>query len=1061
MVEPAEQEAYIKDLENTLLVVGETWYFIAEHWKKRWEMYCNRMKSTSEQTRALGMSATPGPVDNAPLLVNGQLKRNLTPDEYWLVPEKAWACFTKWYGEPEHVIARQVIEEGERNTKKSVEFYPSTFRIHAIYAARNRPITNVERAPTITLSRTTTLDQLKDCIINALDLSPDAHVQLWQLSAAADDPRQPHLPVSALRNEEKIDFSHPERTLYDMSVICDHIAVEVRDAMTNAYPSDEVDLRQSSDSSPTSSGSSACATGLNALTTSSGSPPYSSSSTFTSNETSIGFGALKSAPSKPKGVCGLNNLGNTCFMNSALQCMSNTPQLSQYFLAGTYKDELNRDNPLGMKGEVAEAYGNLIEKLWSGTTGSTAPRDFKYTISRFNPTFTGYMQHDSQELLAFLLDGLHEDLNRILKKPYIELPDFDDMADQEIAERSWSYHKARNDSIIVDLFQGQFKSRLTCNECGKISVTFDPFMYLSLPLPIKKKTKTTVIYIPYNPSERPQQMIVTLKKDASIAHLKKEVARLTNVQDPSTLMVTEVFSDKIYKIFMDYDLVASIGRGDIIHIYQLPGPVPKPRPQPKHSYSFRRRLSSTSEDEDDDDADENELIVFPVYCEVAQNESSSSSQFGGPMVLGIPRKDATNLDVLYRLIAEHVERYAAMKLFEEAPQQPSVVQEQFNGKNSDVDMPDTDTTAMEVDTASPQPQQPIHTAAAVTAAGGRRMEPMPNLFTIKVFSDNHYSRSYEDIMPAGMSYSTTRMIDLNTRVEEERSQLAAYEKQQAAKAATLERESSDVDMTATTATPDATMQEIEENAEEAKKKDEEEEDEDEDEEDEVVGDASAEYTQETFNNKSGSSSFIVSPISSSKRSSPIQQHDNSTAKQVRRPPKTILRQGEGIVIEWPAKKAQQVFGTSKSKYRNEETVNGDAWKDYADLGDPNAHEDKGPPKEVTLSDCLNEFTREEQLSEEDLWYCPRCKTHQQASKKFDLWHMPEIVVVHLKRFSHTRTWRDKIDAFIDFPIKGLDLTDRVQRATDTEDLDPKDRLIYDLYGVDNHFGGMGGGHCKR
>lgn len=60
-------------------------------------------------------------------------------------------------------------------------------------------------------------------------------------------------------------------------------------------------------------------------------------------------------------------------------------------------------------------------------------------------------------------------------------------------------------------------------------------MYLSLPLPIKKKTKTKIVYVPYNPSERPQQMIVTLKKDASIAHLKKEVARMTNVEDPSTV----------------------------------------------------------------------------------------------------------------------------------------------------------------------------------------------------------------------------------------------------------------------------------------------------------------------------------------------------------------------------------------------------------------------------------------------------------------------------------------------------------------------------------------------
>jgi ubiquitin C-terminal hydrolase len=71
--------------------------------------------------------------------------------------------------------------------------------------------------------------------------------------------------------------------------------------------------------------------------------------------------------------------------------------------------------------------------------------------------------------LAFLLDGLHEDMNRILKKPYIEMPDFDDMTDEEIAKQSWDYHKARNDSIIVDLFQGQFKSRLICNVCHKVT----------------------------------------------------------------------------------------------------------------------------------------------------------------------------------------------------------------------------------------------------------------------------------------------------------------------------------------------------------------------------------------------------------------------------------------------------------------------------------------------------------------------------------------------------------------------------------------------------------------
>lgn len=77
------------------------------------------------------------------------------------------------------------------------------------------------------------------------------------------------------------------------------------------------------------------------------------------------------------GICGLQNLGNTCFMNSALQCLSNTPDLTRYILAGAWRDELNRDNPLGMSGEVARAYANLIDKLWNGTSKVFSPRDFK------------------------------------------------------------------------------------------------------------------------------------------------------------------------------------------------------------------------------------------------------------------------------------------------------------------------------------------------------------------------------------------------------------------------------------------------------------------------------------------------------------------------------------------------------------------------------------------------------------------------------------------------------------------------------------------------------------
>lgn len=210
---------------------------------------------------------------------------------------------------------------------------------------------------------------------------------------------------------------------------------------------------------------------------------------------------------RPRGLIGLQNLGNTCFMNSALQCMSNTVELQQYFVSGVYKQELNTDNPLGMGGALAEAFGNLLERIWSPNAhGAVAPREFKYAVSRFAPQFAGYGQQDTQELLAFLLDGLHEDLNRILKKPYIEAPDWEGGGEKEMvdfARKQWEIYKQRNDSVIVDLFQGQYRSTLVCPVCSKVSIKFDPFMYLTLPIPNRRVWTGEINFVPYDPTKQP------------------------------------------------------------------------------------------------------------------------------------------------------------------------------------------------------------------------------------------------------------------------------------------------------------------------------------------------------------------------------------------------------------------------------------------------------------------------------------------------------------------------------------------------------------------------------
>lgn len=199
------------------------------------------------------------------------------------------------------------------------------------------------------------------------------------------------------------------------------------------------------------------------------------------------YDRIQNSPVKHQGLNGLKNIGNTCFMNSVIQCLSNTKQLLEYVRKDLYVNDINTTIS-GMKGALIRAFSQVIKELWSEDPGDRVVNtvSLKSQIQRFAPRFMGYAQQDAQEFLRYLLEGLHEDVNRVSSKPTPILTEIEErLSDSEKSAESWNRYLRMDNSKIVDIFVGQLKSTLKCTHCGHCSVTFDPFWDLSLPIPQK------------------------------------------------------------------------------------------------------------------------------------------------------------------------------------------------------------------------------------------------------------------------------------------------------------------------------------------------------------------------------------------------------------------------------------------------------------------------------------------------------------------------------------------------------------------------------------------------
>lgn len=853
---PEEERRIVQELTakaESNLREGSLYYPISSRWFRAWQRYSGQTEGAYPfaahpvESQSVMLSSTeedrPGVIDNTDIIVNGgdnkdddpQLLRTLEEGrDYVLVPQEVWEKFTEWYkGGP--ALPRKMISVGAQQKHFIVEVFPLSLRLIDSRDQSEVPVR---------LSKKASINDLyvKVCRLKSLD---PVKAQIWDYF----NKQKQTILISSSQTLEESNLQMDQDIL--LEVLSDGFGMDSTGNGLALVPVEPLRSTLSIAGGPTMSNGNSTGYSPNLY--------QRNTSTSTYGDMEDGYDGLKPGTRGDRGgLAGLQNLGNTCFMNSSLQCLVHTPPLADYFLQD-YSNEINRQNPLGMHGELALAFGELLRKLWSPGRAPVAPRAFKGKLARFAPQFSGYNQHDSQELLAFLLDGLHEDLNRVKQKPYIETKDYDGRADEDIADELWRYHKARNDSVIVDICQGQYKSTLVCPVCDKISITFDPFMYLSLPLPSTATRSMTLSVFYGDGSGLPMPFTVTVLKQGCCKDLNQALGIACCLRNDEYLLLAEVYEHRIYRYLENpSEPLATIKDDEHIVAYRLP-----------------KRVA-----------------------------------------------DLTRLEICHRY--QDIER----KLF--LTPLVTILEDPHSGAGIDLAVKKM---------LSPLRRKAFLTSTAVHCSGenGSAFNALEERMKSSSTQLGSAIQSTEEIEPEEMP---SRELSFRLCLTDEKGHSCRP----------------------------------------------------------IVKDSS------------------IKP-----------------ARKVK------------VMLDWTDKE-HELYDSSYLK-------------DLPDVHKSGILAKKTKQEAISLFSCLDAFLKEEPLGPDDMWYCPRCKEHRQASKKLDLWRLPDILVFHLKRFSYSRWLKNKLDTFVNFPIHNLDLSKYVKSKDASEG-----SHVYELYAISNHYGGLGGGHysayCK-
>lgn len=191
-----------------------------------------------------------------------------------------------------------------------------------------------------------------------------------------------------------------------------------------------------------------------------------------------------------KGITGLKNIGNTCYLNSSIQALSNTLPLTHYILSDKWKSEVTEQNKKRHEYYILSNYIRLLVELWNPESSYKesngqfknsvlVPRTLKSNLEVFVKKYVGYDQQDAHECLTYLLEFLHKSLSREIQ---MNMKEGDYPEDIQKGVERWKNLYEKDYSQIIELFYGELQGVTTCKECNYSSKIYDPFSTLTLNL---------------------------------------------------------------------------------------------------------------------------------------------------------------------------------------------------------------------------------------------------------------------------------------------------------------------------------------------------------------------------------------------------------------------------------------------------------------------------------------------------------------------------------------------------------------------------------------------------